>query len=297
MRIKHRYVAIHKNEQLLADVRDLGIPFHWEDVDPSAPIQFCFLEFFLYEDDPRYEERKARLAQYDLNPTESTEFLPVDVESASWFMLDTGQFVYPQPEDGFKFGNRTYDISHACPLCMIGQVQIAPFRFKTPPKARHSALLGLNWVPFELFVRTQASELWLAERFTGVRFSSPVLHKTSQPLDGLLQAHVDTFLPQGISLHNLVAEPCSLPDRIPKWLEERLRTMLVCKTERYNLPTRGPLTFPADVLHGQPDFVRTFKWFGSGGESYRPILVSKRVRDSALKHRLRGGKFTPVLLT
>jgi hypothetical protein len=69
-----------------------------------------------------------------------------------------------------------------------------------------------------------------------------------------------------------------------------------CGQLKYNFPQRSVLAFDKNIFEGQPDFVKPFEWFGSGGSASRPILVSKKVRNIILKEKFRGAFFVPVFL-
>jgi hypothetical protein len=299
MRIVNRYLTYEHNKKLLLLLERLSIPFNEEKRSFGEGNDLYILEFILYEDDINFEEKSKQVQKFKLTPQIGTTFSQEDEENAEWFRMSTGQFGYPQPEeDYFKI---TYTPENVCPQCEIGKRQINPFRFKTEPKAKHSQFLGLNWVFDEIFLREEAVKLLTRQNITGLRFSNPIIHKTKIPIETLHQIHVDTILPEGLLTSNLTFEICEKPTdkkqiafikkQNPGYLDLRF-----CGRKKYNFPVKGMMTFRREIFEKQPDFVKPFEWFGSGGSSSRPILVSQRVRQLIIKNKLRGAFFTPIAL-
>ena len=110
----------------------------------------------------------------------------------NWYHIQTGQFGYPQPEDYYE--EITYETSNACLTCNIGLEQKNEFRFKSEPKAKHSQILGLNWVFDQIFVRQIVKEVFEKEKVTGITFSQPVNNKTGFQIQGLYQLRVDNIV-------------------------------------------------------------------------------------------------------
>jgi hypothetical protein len=54
------------------------------------------------------------------------------------------------------------------------------------------------------------------------------------------------------------------------------------------------MTFSRAAFEGVPEVVRCREWFGSGGSSSRPVLVSRRVKRLIEGARLRGAVFAPI---
>ena len=299
MRVLHRYLTFSKNAKLNRLLNKLQIAFKEEEKSLGEGVSYYALEFFLYEDDPDFNAKSKQVNQFKIDPQIGTEFSEEDEESADWFMISTGQFGYPQPEDNYF--ELTYANDNVCRQCQIGKKQINPFRFRSEPKAKHSQFLGLNWVFDEIFVRERAIELFETEKVTGIRYSSPILNKTKEPLVTIRQLHVDTILSPGLITDNLNFEVCRKPTdkKQIKFIEKNNPGFLerdFCGQIKFNYPMRGAMTLKKELLDHQPDFVRTYEWFGSCGSAERPILVSKRVRQMILQEKLRGAFFRPVFL-
>jgi len=218
-----------------------------------------------------------------------------EITKQSWFHLSTGQFGYPQPEEGYL--DISYDMSAACKTCKIGKKQKSEFRFRSQPKAKHSQFLGLNWIFDEIFVREEAKEILETNNITGLTFSKPVINKNSIPIEGIYQLHVDTFISNGLITENLNVEICEMPrnEASLKFLTAIKSNLVVgpfCGNLKYNFP-QGDNCIKIDgiFLENKPDFVRLNYWFGSGGSSNQPILVSSKVKDLIKKEKLRGAYF------
>lgn len=299
MRIVHRYLTFDRNKKLTQLLDKLQIPYKEKEKSFGENLSYYDLEFFLYEDDPDFQDKSKQVSKFNITPQVGTEFSKEDNNNADWFMIMTGQFGYPQPEDDYF--ELTYAKDNVCLQCEIGKRQINPFRFRSEPKAKHSQFLGLNWVFDELFVREKAIELFERENITGIRYSSPVLNKTGEPMDTIKQLHVDTILSPGLLTDNLDFEICEKPTHKGqiKFIKKHNPDFLnkeFCRQKKYNYPKRGAITLKKELFNNQPDFVKTYEWFGSGGTASRPILISKKVRTLIIKEKLRGAIFKPIFL-
>ncbi|MES2776056.1 MAG: hypothetical protein V4722_17900 [Bacteroidota bacterium] len=299
MRFLNRYLTFDRNKKINQLLDKLSIPFKEEEKSLGEGSDYYSLEFFLYEEDIYFKSKSKEVAKFKIEPQIGTEFSKEDEENAEWFWMSTGQFGYPQPQDNYFA--LTYSNENVCLQCQIGKQQINSFRLKAEPKAKHSQFLGLNWIFDELFVREQAIECFAKNKIGGIRYSRPVLNKTKLPSETLQQLHVDTILQLGLLTDDLEFEICQKPTdkkqiafiktQNPSYLEKEF-----CGHKKYNFPKRGAMTFKKEIFVNQPDFVKPFEWFGSGGSATRPILVSQKVRQLVIKHKLRGASFTPITL-
>jgi hypothetical protein len=299
MRISHRYLTFDRNKKLNQLLDKLQIPYKEEEKSFGEGVSYYGLEFFLYEDDHSFQDKTKEVSKFKINPQIGTEFSKADEDNANWFMISTGQFGYPQPED--KYFELTYANDNVCPQCQIGKRQLNPFRLRSEPKAKHSEFMGLNWIFDEIFVRGKAIEIFDRENVTGIRYSSAILNKTKEPIASIKQLHVDTILLPALLTENLNFEICQRPtDKKQILFFKKNNPSLLdkdfCGQKKYNYPTRGAITFKKEMFENQPDFVRTFEWFGSGGSASRPILVSKKVRIIIMKEKLRGAFLRPIFL-
>ena len=220
----------------------------------------------------------------------------------NWYYIGTGQFGYPQPADDFGYMELTYEPNVGCPTCNIGISQKNPFRFKSEPKAKHSQFLGLNWVFDQIFVRESVKTEFDKNGITGIRFSRPIFDKSEKELETVYQLHVDTILPIALIGDNLITEKCEYPT--DKELLEFLKangSKLIegpfCDGLKYNFPQGQKMIFDIEAFQNQPDFVRTYEWFGSGGSANRPILISEKAKNLIELNKWRGAFIEEIELT
>lgn len=211
----------------------------------------------------------------------------------NWYHITTGQFGYPQPEDDFGYLELTYEQNIGCPTCHIGIKQNNPFRFRTEPKAKNSQFIGLNWVFDQIFVRQPVKVEFEKSGITGISFSRPIFHRTEKELETIYQLHVDTILPKALIADNLTTEKCEYPSdkKMLKFLKANGSKLVdgpFCGELKFNFPQEQKMTFDIDTFENLPDFVRTYEWFGSGGNANRPILISEKVKNLIELNKWRG---------
>jgi hypothetical protein len=218
----------------------------------------------------------------------------------NWYLIGTtGHFGYPQPEDTYT--EETYDPTVGCPTCNIGKKLRSAFRLRSEPKAKHSQFLGLNWVFDEVFVRDVVKHVFEEQGITGVEFTRPVKHKTSEPLKTIYHMQVGTVLPLAVQTDELKKERCEMPTD-PAMLKflTAIKSSLVrgpfCGAVKFNYPQREdvPIAMAASAFVSAPDVMRMNEWFGSGGSAGRPVLISQRVKDIVDGMKWRGLTFSPV---
>ncbi len=292
MRIFQRYVILNADPALPGVLERAGITCDLETRQFGDQTSVTG-EFRLYEDDPLFAGKREAVAPLGLLCQEGTEFSREEREAAEWHLLLAGAQGYPQPEH--EWFERTYRPETACRTCGCAEEQDAPFRFKGEPKSRHSHLLSLHWALDAIFVRDAAKELLEREGVSGVRFSRPVLHRSGEPLGSIWQMEVPAVLLPGLQTGNVRLEPCDDSAGRPSAGEAtRLAAGPFCQRQRFNFPTRGMITLRRAAFEGAPEVVRCREWFGSGGCSSRPIIVSRRVKRLIEGAGLRGASFTPV---
>ena len=298
MRISNRFLTFDRNSKLLLLLNKLNIPYKEEEKSYSETVKSYSLEFYLYEDDPYFQDKYIQMSEYNIEPQIRTEFSKQDEENAEWFDIGTGQFGYPQPEDDYF--ELTYAKENVCFHCNIGKRQINEFRLRGEPKQKHSHFLGLNWVFDEIFIRDVVKDVFEKENIKGIHYSNPVLNKSGKPLETIQQIRVETILQPGLVTDNLKSENCVRPSE--EWIAYRLKTDPTyldnpfCGQKKYYYPERGFKTFKKEIFINQPDFVKTYEWFGNGGGATRPILISKKVRDIIKQQKWRGAYFEPIAL-
>lgn len=225
-------------------------------------------------------------------------FTDEELAEAAWFQVSAlGHHGYPQPEDGWE--EVVYSPDGGCERCGIHGGQVAPFRLRAEPKARHSDFVQLNWVFGELFVRQDAQSALEDAGITGLHWLAPVIHKSGEASADVRQIVIETVLQPALRTGALTFEVCEpgAPHPSPGPLyPARLQALPYCGRVKYHWGHRGQLEFDAGCLAVAPDIVKTNEWFGSGGEADRMILCSSRFRDAVLDGGLRGLSFEPVSL-
>jgi hypothetical protein len=297
MRIQHRYLSFEKSERLLKTLDHLSIQYKVEERSFDEQTRLYVLEFFLYEDNPRFGTMKEALFGFDIEARIGTLYDKEDIAKANWFYVMVGEFQYPQPEDDFGYLRATFNLDHYCPNCGIGKSQNAPFRLKTIPKQPNSQFWGLHWEHDAIFIRAEAKRILESENIEGISFSKPVLHKNGLEVADMWQMHIHTELSAGLDSYNLQTETCEYADGEEN--EEGMAGMPVklihyCSRIKYNFPNRGPVTFDESCFQNAPEIVRSNEWFGSGGVAFHLPLVSKRLKQIIEKNKLKGLAFTPV---
>lgn len=291
MRILHRYICFDKNESLLALLNELSIRYKGDDRWLGDETHLYTLEFFIYEDNPRFSIIKEKLRQFEIEPQIGTVYEKDDETNANWFYITLGGYQYPQPEDGFAYRQATFNLNNYCVNCGIGKYQNAPFRLRSMPR-QHSQFWGLHWEHDAIFVRKEARFLLESENVKGISFSRPVLDKNGQAVEDLWQMHIQTELGAGVDKYNLLIETCEYVE--DKETPEGIKLVHYCGRMKYNFPIRGGITINESAFQNMPDIVRSHEWFGSGGTAFQLPIVSKRVKQIIEKNKLRGLAFTPI---
>jgi hypothetical protein len=294
MRIQHRYLSYYKNESLLKLLDQLSIHYKVEERSFDEQTHLYVLEFFLYEDNPRFSMMKEALQGFGIEAQVGTMYDKEDVAKANWFYVTVGEYQYPQPENAFGYLRATFNLDHYCDNCGIGKSQNAPFRLKTTPKQPNNQFWGLHWEHDAIFIRSEAKGILESENIMGISFSKPVLHKKGVEVEDMWQMHIKTEIGAGIDSYNLTKETCEYVDGQEGGKGVAVKLLHYCERIKYNFPKRGGMTIDESSFRDAPDIVRSNEWFGSGGEAFRLPIFSKRVKQVIEKNKLRGLGFTPI---
>jgi len=201
-----------------------------------------------------------------------------EIDDAAWCVLGrTSHFGYPQPEDDFGYKNVTYD-NGGCSECGIGYQQIAPFRVRKQPAIRHSQILQLNWVFDEFFVTQEACSKLETSGLTGMEFGDVLLHKSGKSIQTWSQMQISQILPPILRTSALTVETCP-----------------ACRQTKFNHPMGEQLVLAKHLSESTPDVIKTCKWFGSGGNAHRLVLVSSRFVRFARSNNWRGLDLAPII--
>jgi hypothetical protein len=203
-----------------------------------------------------------------------TVFTKAEIREARWLQLQSDwHHGYPQPEDGYGYTRTTYDADGYCPLCGIEGPQRAPFVMAGEPRWGTRSILQLNWVFDEFFVTPDLAGTVFAEAGIGSR---PVLNRRGSPLRTVVQLVVNERV--SIQTRGLPFETC------PR-----------CGRRKYLPISRGPLA--ALIAEPIAEMARTDEVFGSGGDAFNAVVVSRKLARALTVARVRGVGFAPVAQT
>jgi hypothetical protein len=229
------------------------------------------ITFDVAEDDPHWPELARLVAEWGLGDIARTEFSASEIEQSDWLELTPDwHHGYPQPEDEFRYKALTYDPAGYCRGCGIAGRQIAPFRMRSEPHWGRRAILQLNWVFDEYFVRPEVVREVLEPLAVGSR---EVLGSRGRTLQNVLQIVVDDTVE--IDVEGLPFERC-----------------MVCGTVRYLPITRG--RFPHLKRSPAGHIARTTAYFGSGWSAFRPVVVSRELGKAMRDHGVTGAHCAPL---
>ena len=297
MRIKHRYLQYDSNLKTINPVKAIldkySYPYNYkENLESLIPTFKYTIEFYLYEDNPNFDIIKQQLGKMLDPQVIVTEYEKADIKNAAWFIVNTGEYQYPQPEDDFGYLKATFNLDNYCHLCGIGKVQNASFRLKTVPKQPNNQFWGLHWAFDAIFIRQSTKDILVREGIRGIRFSNPVNHKTNVPIEGFYQLHIDTILNNGFNSYNTKTITCKINN------EENLnndRSLHYCGQIKFHHPFIGGYLFDKGIFDPDFDIVESKEYFGSGASAHKLQIVSKKFKDIVNKNKLKGLSFTPVM--
>ncbi|MBS1512077.1 MAG: hypothetical protein JST86_14610 [Bacteroidetes bacterium] len=292
MRIQHRYLTFDRNEKLVKLLDKLAIAYKVTEKSYDATTHLYILEFHFFEDNPRFFELKQAVDKFKIEPQIGTIYDKTDYNNGEWFIVNAGEYQYPQPDDDSGYLKATFNLEHYCHLCDIGKVQNAPYRLKTLPKQPNNQFWGLHWAFDAIFVRQETKNILEREGVKNIHFSNPVLHKTNNPIEGFYQLHIDTILKKGFDNYNAKTITCKLNN------EENLntdRSLKCCGRIKFHHPQIGGYLFEKSIFDGDSDIVQSVEYFGSSGSANRLQIVSKKLKDLIEIYKLKGLSFTPVV--
>jgi hypothetical protein len=297
MRIKHRYLTWDSHLKVINPVMKILDKYsndykYKEDLNCVIPTFKYQIEFYIYEDYPEFDKIKKDLCKYLEPQVIGTEYEKKDLKNAEWFVISTGEYQYPQPENDFGYLKATFNLDNYCKHCGIGKVQNAPYRLKTEPKQLNNQFWGLHWDFDAVFVRHEAKNILERENIKSIRFTNPVLHKKDSPIQDFYQLHIETRLDNGFDSYNTEKITCKFNN------EEHCnndKTQDYCNRIKYHHPMIGGYCFDKTIFDSKFDIVETNEYFGSGASANRLQIVSKRFKEIVEKNKLKGLVFTPIV--
>jgi hypothetical protein len=284
MRVFHHVGIGARNLSAIEEFRKIGIELkRYGDSLPTAHSSVWPLYCELPEDDPRWDSVAMLLRLYAAGTNRIwsrtwTVFTQRERDQAR--VLSVGAcwtHGYPEPSDVMAvrrtrylpYFAATYDLTSYCPVCSAGAHQKAPFRMKKDPAWGRRSILQLNWVPDELFVKTEVYDAIF--RPFGIEHQPVLHHKTGTRLDSVVQLRI----PEEVSVN-----AATLPHT----------TCRRCGREKYTPVCRGFFPSTLDVVSSMS---KSRDYFGVTETAFNAILVGsplyEKIRDAGLK----GVEFQP----
>jgi hypothetical protein len=295
MRIKQRYLQWDSHLKTIKPVKKiLDKYFHKydykEDLECVIPTFKYTIEFYLYEDNPDFEVIKQEISKFLEPQVIFTEYEKADIKNAEWFVVQTGTYQYPQPEDDYL--QATYDLENYCEHCGQGKKQNRPYRLKTEPKQSNNQFWGLHWEFEPIFVRQETKNILERENITDISFSNPVLNKKNITIDGFYQLHIHKILDKGFDNYNAQTITCKINNEEGFNTDDNLKC---CGRIKYHHPRIGGYLFDKNIFDTSFDIVESCEYFGGGASASRLQIVSKKFKELVHKNKLKGLSFIPIM--
>lgn len=237
-------------------------------------LSIGFSSFKIDESDAHWPEIAALAKSMDAVDTTTTNFSARELNNANYLRLvGNWHHGYPEPSDDFGYLSDVYCLNKYCSECGSGLVQKSPFKFSKEPKWGTKNILQLNWIFDEFFVEPNIWERSFKPFGIGCR---EVLHaKTYKPLATVVQL----VIPE---------EEVSLTLNS----DSTRQTCFKCSTVKYLPIVRG--FFPALSGDTNAPIFKAKENFGSGAESHKSIIISKKLYSSLKQNNIKGVVFYPL---
>jgi hypothetical protein len=278
-----------KSKAIIKILEKHSIKYEYEE---ENTVNFGFhwsLVFCLYEDMVSFDKIYGEIKPYELSAQISTEFDKDDMDKAEWYKIFALPSRYPLPDDDFGYIKLTFDLNNWCPYCNVGKIQNNPYRLKQP-KQKSAQFWGLFWEE-ALFCGEAIKNIFEKENIQGIHFIQPV-NKKNIPFEGYYQIMIETTLDKGFYPDNTEVVFCNEKNYHKKDYELETEH---CGRIKYEHIHRGGYTFEKNIFSSKFDFYLSNEWFGSGGEAYRLSIISKKVYEIIIKHKLKGLNIEPIL--
>lgn len=229
------------------------------------------------ESHPAWPQISALAREKEAFDIDETVFSTSELLAVEWVRLKF-DFVcgYPQPENDMSWMDITYD--NGCPRCGTGYRQKAPFHLAREPRMGKRDFTHLFWT-YALFCTPRVFEGLKAQGIRGYEVWPAIIHRWKQPSKTVSQLVVPGVAGPGLADDALPTESCGR-----------------CDVTRYGFHRRGYMHLKREALLPDVDFQQTYEWFGSGGESFRELLISNRVASLIIHEGWRGVRLKPIEL-
>lgn len=260
MKIIHKIVFNTRRSDVLSDFDQLSVKNFIVD-----QLYICKVE----ETAKEWPIVKHIIDKHNLIDSVETTFTKKELlESQYLRMLPSWHSGYPQPEDDFRYLDEVYDLSNFCEACGVGKKQKAEFKMVKEPCWGKKAILQLNWVFDEYFVR---SDVWdNVFRPLGIGKLDVLNSRTGDTLGSVVQLKI-------VNSVELDMQDC------PYQLCDK------CTRKRYFATGRG--WSPSPAIPSTSHLLRSTQFFGDPGVAHNHILISNTLYRSILDARLTGSEF------
>ena len=231
-----------------------------------------FDSFDIFDEDANWPEVANLIERYKLTKMSYTTFTKGELNQANYLDIGaSGHTGYPMPDDDFGYQSITYDSSNVCNKCWNGVVQIAPFRFRNAPSWGSKSIMQLNWVYDQFFVKPETWE----EVFQpfGIGCKEVIHHRRKIVLDEVVQLDISTLVDLKMDDNEYRFEIC--PE---------------CGKKRYHPGLYGYYPEPAAT---DAAMFKSTQVFGSGGSSFRRVMISRALYKKLLEVKFKGLYFHP----
>ena len=253
--------------------------------------------FVVYEDDPIFEQVKARFGESWLDSVSviDTDFTEKERGDSHYLSIAATKMLgYPQPEglddydeddeeepefpfDIYPYFENVFEVARTDHnYGMITGKQVGSFSLLGEPKWGKSNIGSIFWSG-DVYFTTPTVYKTVFEPL-GIK-SCPVLgYGNQKPLTTVVQ-----LLPQGISKAKLKIEEASIREiiNVPSW-----------DLKKYILNGKG--FFPSfDGVPGDYDYFVSQEYFGDGGCNEKAVFVSQKLYSVLKKHGIKGLNYYP----
>jgi uncharacterized protein YqfB (UPF0267 family) len=237
--------------------------------------------FNLFTNTEEYLKLIEKLQSLGIDYSELTEevYSQEEIESAEFLQIIPNVYCgYPQPEGEISFREVSYDINSKCPKCEQGKIQNAPLRVLKPKMGKND-IAALHWI-YEFVITFRLKELISVEGLTGCEFWPLIDHRRNTKLDDVYQLFFTRMMPPMSRQTNII----------------RADGIEMCDCGKMGYTIKGIPVYERQAINmnALQDFNKSYEWLGGGKTTWQMQIVSKRVYNLFVKHKIRGVRFEPV---
>ncbi|MBN2835413.1 MAG: hypothetical protein JXR48_10660 [Candidatus Delongbacteria bacterium] len=275
MRIKHHIGGNEKTDKIKKQFDKLNIKYKETMNIITADI---------YEDDKNWSEIQQLIIQKKLTDMIEKVFSKKELKESKWLKLRSGWYWdYPKPDYDMEYRKITYKDSNYCIECGSGLIQTAPFRLKSEPKWGNKAILQLNWVYDELFIKSELYNQLIALGFSGISSQKVINNQNDDVLKSVFQLNIEKKLLPGLIKDKNNIEPYICNS---------------CGITKYQYNPKQIISYKSEAFSDASDFNKTSELFGAKDNkiSIPFIIVSNKVYNFFEENKWKQPIFEPLSL-